>query len=233
MLSLSCFMWIGALNRSGVLLPCSITLLASPMTCQHTDIYSQTYMFIRMQSPHMAVGAKLGLRCSGGMRWRSWYNEWRLAARYVAVREILLYHVGYEYIVLERSTGADEDGVEKWEQWEQMQMHETLLADHNQGDESDQDQDQDHEEGFEDVREPAVGSKEEKDKDKAKEKEKEEDKGYIYYRGIGMMKESILSAAEVMVQQKIRGQGKGVSPLSLSLRAVRSLYALQVRSLEI
>lgn len=33
---------------------------------------------------------------SGAMRWRSWFEVWRLAARYVALREILMYHVGYE-----------------------------------------------------------------------------------------------------------------------------------------
>ena len=38
----------------------------------------------------------------------------------------------------------------------------------------------------------------------------------------------VLSAAEVMVRQKMRGEGNGVSPLSLSLRAVRALYALQI-----
>ncbi len=32
----------------------------------------------------------------GAMRWRAWFEVWRLAARYVALREILMYHVGYE-----------------------------------------------------------------------------------------------------------------------------------------
>ena len=35
----SCFMWNGALGSSGVLLSYSIISLASPMTCQYTDIY--------------------------------------------------------------------------------------------------------------------------------------------------------------------------------------------------
>ena len=32
----------------------------------------------------------------GTLRWRAWMDEWRKCARYVAIREILLYHVGFE-----------------------------------------------------------------------------------------------------------------------------------------
>eukprot|EP01034_Spumella_vulgaris_P021313 gene21313-27343_t len=32
----------------------------------------------------------------GNMKWRAWFETWRLAGRYVALREILMYHVGYE-----------------------------------------------------------------------------------------------------------------------------------------
>mmetsp|Transcript_1356 Transcript_1356/g.1424 ORF Transcript_1356/g.1424 Transcript_1356/m.1424 type:complete len:327 (+) Transcript_1356:2-982(+) len=31
----------------------------------------------------------------GVLRWRSWFETWRTAARYVALREILMYHVGF------------------------------------------------------------------------------------------------------------------------------------------
>ena len=37
----------------------------------------------------------------GTLRWRAWFDEWRCAARYVALREILLYHVGFETISTE------------------------------------------------------------------------------------------------------------------------------------
>ena len=37
----------------------------------------------------------------GTLRWRAWFDEWRAAARYVALREMLLYHVGYETISTE------------------------------------------------------------------------------------------------------------------------------------
>ena len=32
----------------------------------------------------------------GSIKWRSWFSIWRLAARYVAIRELITYHVGYE-----------------------------------------------------------------------------------------------------------------------------------------
>eukprot|EP01038_Epipyxis_sp_PR26KG_P008983 gene8983-12116_t len=32
----------------------------------------------------------------GAMKWRAWFEIWRAAARYVAIRDILLWHVGYE-----------------------------------------------------------------------------------------------------------------------------------------
>lgn len=36
-------------------------------------------------------------RLPGGLlRWRAWFQEWRLAARYVALRELLVYHVGFD-----------------------------------------------------------------------------------------------------------------------------------------
>ena len=35
----------------------------------------------------------------GSIRWRTWFNTWKLAARYVALREILLYHVGFEAVL--------------------------------------------------------------------------------------------------------------------------------------
>jgi hypothetical protein len=35
----------------------------------------------------------------GSIRWRTWFNTWRIAARYVALREILLYHVGFEAVL--------------------------------------------------------------------------------------------------------------------------------------
>ena len=34
----------------------------------------------------------------GSMRWRAWFDVWRAAARYIAIREILIYHVGYEVL---------------------------------------------------------------------------------------------------------------------------------------
>ena len=48
----------GALDSSGVLLSYSITVLASPMTCQYTDIYSQTsnihiYISIYLQANYL------------------------------------------------------------------------------------------------------------------------------------------------------------------------------------
>lgn len=35
----------------------------------------------------------------GTIRWRTWFNTWRVAARYVALREMLLYHLGFEAIL--------------------------------------------------------------------------------------------------------------------------------------
>jgi hypothetical protein len=32
----------------------------------------------------------------GSIRWRAWFEQWRMAGRYTALREILLYHVGFE-----------------------------------------------------------------------------------------------------------------------------------------
>jgi hypothetical protein len=35
---------------------------------------------------------------NGTMRWRCWFAMWRLCARYVSLREILIYHVSYETV---------------------------------------------------------------------------------------------------------------------------------------
>ena len=32
----------------------------------------------------------------GTLRWRAWFTQWRLCARYVALRELLIFHVGFE-----------------------------------------------------------------------------------------------------------------------------------------
>jgi len=34
----------------------------------------------------------------GRMRWRAWFDTWRQVARYIALREILIYHVGFEAV---------------------------------------------------------------------------------------------------------------------------------------
>eukprot|EP01035_Chromulina_nebulosa_P020839 gene20839-27007_t len=36
------------------------------------------------------------LLTDGSIRWRLWFEQWRLASRYIALREILMYHVGFE-----------------------------------------------------------------------------------------------------------------------------------------
>lgn len=46
------------------------------------------------------VGEKL---TKGSVRWRIWFEQWRLAARYIAIRGLLMYHVGYEAIQDEKS----------------------------------------------------------------------------------------------------------------------------------
>lgn len=33
---------------------------------------------------------------NGSIRWRIWFEQWRLVARYVAIREMLMFHVGFE-----------------------------------------------------------------------------------------------------------------------------------------
>lgn len=32
----------------------------------------------------------------GSIRWRAWFEQWRMAGRYVLLRNIMLYHVGFE-----------------------------------------------------------------------------------------------------------------------------------------
>ena len=54
------------------------------------------------------------------MRWRSWFSMWRIAAKYVALRELLQYHVGFEAI-----TDQDETHI-------RYSSFETLLVDQTQ-----------------------------------------------------------------------------------------------------
>jgi hypothetical protein len=56
----------------------------------------------------------------GSMRWRSWFSMWRVAAKYVALRELLQYHVGFEAI-----TDQDETHI-------RYSSFETLLVDQTQ-----------------------------------------------------------------------------------------------------
>jgi hypothetical protein len=53
------------------------------------------------------------------MRWRSWFGMWRSVARYVCLREMLLYHVGFEALA-----DADDSAV-------RYAPFETLLMDHS------------------------------------------------------------------------------------------------------
>jgi hypothetical protein len=55
----------------------------------------------------------------GHIRWRAWFDIWRHAARYVALREVLMYHVGYESwtlgqdpLTFAQQVGLDDDVTE-------------------------------------------------------------------------------------------------------------------------
>jgi hypothetical protein len=54
----------------------------------------------------------------GTIRWRTWFSVWRQAGRYVAIRELIMYHVGFE-------CAYDEDG-----EIIAYSLNESLLADH-------------------------------------------------------------------------------------------------------
>eukprot|EP01041_Mallomonas_annulata_P006261 gene6261-12675_t len=58
-------------------------------------------------------------RVTGGgtIRWRGWFEVWRTAARYVALREILMYHVGFA--MQSNSNSADSSGSNSSEQQSQ------------------------------------------------------------------------------------------------------------------
>ena len=53
----------------------------------------------------------------GTLRWRGWFNEWRMCARYVALRELLIFHVGFE--------------VDKKNGLRNYKLSESLLMDHD------------------------------------------------------------------------------------------------------
>lgn len=54
----------------------------------------------------------------GSIRWRAWFEVWRYVARYVALREVLLYHVGFE------ATDSGGDTIS-------YSVNESLLLDHH------------------------------------------------------------------------------------------------------
>ena len=62
----------------------------------------------------------------GSSRWRSWFTMWRTAGRYIALRELLLCHVGYEGL----PDGDDSNSV-------RYAHYETLLIDQMNRDQSD------------------------------------------------------------------------------------------------
>ena len=57
-----------------------------------------------------------------------------MSARYVALREILLYHVGYECKEHVQANGDAGAGAEGESVWEEFCLNETLLVDHNRED---------------------------------------------------------------------------------------------------
>lgn len=52
----------------------------------------------------------------GSLRWRAWFAQWRLCARYIALRELLIFHVGFEG---DQTTAPTP-----------FKLYETLLMDH-------------------------------------------------------------------------------------------------------
>jgi hypothetical protein len=72
----------------------------------------------------------------GCIRWRVWYDIWRQCARYTAIREILLYHVGYEvnYSFIDDPTisSDNKEGVPNSQSQATYSMSENLVVDHHQ-----------------------------------------------------------------------------------------------------
>jgi hypothetical protein len=54
----------------------------------------------------------------GTLRWRAWFTQWRLCARYIALRELLIFHVGFEGDYSAAPTP--------------FKLYETLLMDHSE-----------------------------------------------------------------------------------------------------
>lgn len=58
---------------------------------------------------------------SSGIRWRGWFTIWALSGRYVAMREVLMYHVGYEQLLLPLSSSTY--SVQSYAPRENLKLH--------------------------------------------------------------------------------------------------------------
>ena len=151
----------------------------------------------------------------GSIRWRAWFETWVLVSRYLALREVLLYHVGFE--ASSEGRGAEESV--------SYGINESLLLDH-QSDREGRDRAPTPTPPPADGEDPAAAMA--RFKEASGRESRETKRMRRRYQGKGAFSLSIMQAAEVLVRQQQRFDGDGISPLSLSASAVRALYALQL-----
>jgi len=147
------------------------------------------------------------LLIDGSIRWRLWFEQWRLASRYIALREILMYHVGFEP-KLEKSVhilDKVDSNIDKNNQNSLMYTFgECLLYDHL-----------------------SISS--------ATDSTIEVDRKKRRYQGQGVFPMNIIKAADILINKKTQLIGfnlpnaeASIDPLALSIQAVRALYSLQL-----
>jgi hypothetical protein len=146
---------------------------------------------------------------SGSIRWRLWFEQWRLLARYVAIREIMIYHLGYEPEVNELSDIPASS------------FAECLIDDHAK------------------VVRPSSERSRIDDEDINGDKEaarKNRMKPSYRYRGRGMIPSKHMKSAELLLRNLTRQVGPFneenprflVNSLGLSASVIRALYTLQL-----
>ena len=173
----------------------------------------------------------------GSIRWRAWFDVWRAAARYIAIREILLFHVGYEVLEPMVRSSKYPDKISSSgkvvidpQSVLSYTMSECLLSDHlDSSSYQEAGQQQGQKASF--TLQNSIGkSREEIDTMLTKQQQRR-------YAGIGQLSLNSVKAAEEILKAAIRTPRskdrfdvlrESDEALSLPSATVRALYALQL-----
>lgn len=166
-----------------------------------------------------------------GMKWRSWFNTWRMCGRYIALRELLLYHLDF--------APSNNQDLEK--AYSHSLLHERLQVDWCASESGDEDTcelsdddggaDASNRPATSSSRRPQTKSSASHERKKRKSFERPGSRFSRSYRGTGSISPDNLAAANFLVQEHLNRPNARLSSSSaphIQSGPLRALYALQL-----